>query len=58
MFYRADTKADNISHGGETMMEFFHFLIGLKVKLGSIIILTPLSFKLSFGLCLLIASYS
>lgn len=48
MFFMAGTKVTTIKdNGGETVMIFFHFLINLKVKFGSIAILTPLSFKLS-----------
>jgi len=55
----AGTKAGRVKdNGGETMMKFFHFLISLKVEFGSIAILTPLSFKLSFALPFLIATYS
>ena len=59
MFCIVDTKAAKIKdNGGEPMMKFFRFLISLKVKFGSIAILTPLSFKFSFALPFLIAIYS
>lgn len=59
MFCIADNKSAKIKDNGvETMMEFFHFLISPKVEFGSVAILTPLIFKLSFAFSVLIATRS